>query len=561
MRKQKKIIYTTATLIALILISNIATWAQSPVTPGRSAFHKVMTRIGGMVYALFEPMVILLVGIIRWTPTIYCPTSGGVKIDPDCQEFMATDVLLPHFMRLLIPLYIAALLFTGIYFIIKGGSPRGRGRSKIMLAKLIYSMLLVSLSPLIYQVLLDVSEGMTNWVFAMGNINLYEISKAVQEGRLTGICCMGIMTALILLLAMIIAAVRFFIVVAFALFFPFLLFLYFFDLTRGYGRKWIKQALNWIFTPPVQAFFLVFALTAMQSISQSILQSGVPAILQITISLLMGYILALTGFVMVAATPLIMNQLTGIIGASIAAAGIYMNIPWLATAGGVIEGRRGRALMLAKTVLTRATPTATGFRNLLGGPGLIDYRRGPVYRGRGGASPQRGGGRAPAEGGGGGGRSVAPEPKYDEADDAAVKGGCITMASTQTQRGDDEVTVHHPRMDPFRVNLETKSVRATGPGARAEYRAAVRDARAHADTRTAETRARGAAGTLGARVTGERGSETERSLHDISTKGMVERGEITGRKLPEIGEKMGKARDKEIESMTRRKKKGKKKKT
>ena len=347
----------------------------------------------------------LLVKIILWNPTVYCwPGETG------CSVSAGIDKLLPYFVDILTPLYIAAILFTGLYYIVKSTNPRGRARAKSMLGKLLYSMVLVAMSPILYQSLLDISGMLTYAIYqdpTFGVANLDRLISASTGGELFGLCCMVLQVWFIIIFALIMSIIRYFFVIAFASIFPILLFLYFFDLTRGWGRRYVKEALNWIFTPPVQMLWLGFSILALDS-TGPVLSAWWPAIWGTE---LMGALISLgmaeIGFCMVALTPLIMNQLMNLVGGGIFALGVASNTPWVAAMGGIMQGRQDSGLHAAKSVLTRATPTASAFRAIQYGYGAGMGRMNPGLA-PGTISRMGGGSGGGGSGGGGGGDDESP---------------------------------------------------------------------------------------------------------------------------------------------------------
>lgn len=73
----------------------------------------------------------------------------------------ASHNLIRYFLSLLYPLYILAIVVTGFYILFLPGSIVGRSRAKSLLGKLIVSMVLVSFSPHIMNVLLTFTEQST----------------------------------------------------------------------------------------------------------------------------------------------------------------------------------------------------------------------------------------------------------------------------------------------------------------------------------------------------------------------------------------------------------------
>ncbi len=327
-----------------------------------------------LVQPVLEMEVGWLVTLITVSPTIYCWPDEALP-PKNCRVSAGLDKLLPYFIDILVPLYIAAILFTALYFIVKSTNPRGRARAKSMLSKLLFSMVLVTMSPVIYQMMIDTSNAFVDAMYkepALGLQDMSSLTKAATAGELFGVCCLILFVMLVIAVAAIMVAIRYYFVVVFGALFPILLFLYFFDLTRSWGRKYIREAFNWIFTPVMQMFWLAFAMKALDA-TGPVFSSIDPAIFGTEI---MGAIIslgmALVGFIMVAISPLTMNHLMGLIGGGIFAIGVASSTPWVAAVGGVMQGRQDAGLHAAKSVLTRATPSASAYRGIMYGygPGL-----------------------------------------------------------------------------------------------------------------------------------------------------------------------------------------------
>jgi hypothetical protein len=152
----------------------------------------------------------------------------------------------------------------------------------------------------------------------------------------------------------------------------------------------------------MQMFWLAFAMKALDA-TGPVFTSIDPAIFGTEI---MGAIIslgmALVGFVMVAISPLTMNQLMNLVGGGVFAVGVASNNTWVTALGGVMQGRQDAGLHAAKSVLTRATPTASAFRGIMYGYGA-GLGRGTVGFSPESVSMMSGEGAEGGAGGGGGG--------------------------------------------------------------------------------------------------------------------------------------------------------------
>lgn len=330
----------------------------------------IAQKLMGLIMWWVVPSVKGLFAAIIWTitqnPTIYCLPD---EIAMGCEVIFGFDKFFPYFFDILLPLYIVAFMFTAIYFIVKTTNPRGRARAKSMLSKLMLGLIVIGMAPMIYQAMLDFSQGITIFIYnEFGSPQFDDMSDEITAGTMAGATILCFVTIVILLIVAIVAFVRFFMVIIYALIFPFLLFLYFFDLTRAFGRKWLRRAVGWIMVPPLQAMFLVLSMGALNSIGPVISSSGLSIA-----GPFMGFLIALGGLCMVALAPLMINQVMSLVGGGIAAVGLATNSPWIYGFGGLVDGRGSRALNDTKSVLTRNIETGKGLdaatRRMSGGVG------------------------------------------------------------------------------------------------------------------------------------------------------------------------------------------------
>ncbi|MFH0859947.1 MAG: hypothetical protein V1921_01990 [Candidatus Altiarchaeota archaeon] len=322
---------------------------------------------GSIMQSIMNAIMVILTPLVKWgfdfivwmisiNPTVYCMPS---EIAAGCKVSFGFDRFFPYFFDLLIPLYIVAFMFTAIYFITKTTNARSRARAKAMLSKLILGIIIIGMSPLIYQVMLDISGGLVNFIYeSSGLVNFEDLKQNATAGGALAALAAIILTYLIIIPAIaIVACIRYFMVVTFALVFPLLLFLYFFDLTRGFGRKWLRHAVGWIMVPPLQALFLVLTVASIDSIGPTLDGTLGFAL----VGPLVGFFMTIAGLLMVGLAPLMINHLMSLVGGGVVAVGLASNTPWIAGVGGVLEGRGSKAMNLTKSVLTRGSPAGTGF--------------------------------------------------------------------------------------------------------------------------------------------------------------------------------------------------------
>jgi len=68
------------------------------------------------------------------------------------------------FISLISPLFTLAIVLTSAYLLLYSESPRGRAKAKGVLARLIYALVIVSLSPLVIELLMTLSSTITGLI-------------------------------------------------------------------------------------------------------------------------------------------------------------------------------------------------------------------------------------------------------------------------------------------------------------------------------------------------------------------------------------------------------------
>ncbi len=184
------------------------------------------------------------------------------------------------FIKIVIPLYMLAIAVTGFYLLLISGSPKGRAKAKFLMRDLVVGMVAVSLSPLILQLLVNVSYQATDAVLSQTDIGIVTTSMTSVLGGtdpVNGVLCplcvlhtfvtfieieLGYYTFLPFFLvvwgSLVFFFLRFAIISLWMIIFPLSVLLYSFATTRDVGRNMLEQTILWIY----MQFFIAVILVA-----------------------------------------------------------------------------------------------------------------------------------------------------------------------------------------------------------------------------------------------------------------------------------------------------------
>ncbi|MEA3254201.1 MAG: hypothetical protein U9Q22_00010 [Candidatus Altiarchaeota archaeon] len=172
------------------------------------------------------------------------------------------------FIIILEPVYIMALITTGLYLIFFSGSARGRASAKSMFLSLVIGVVLISLSVEIVKLLLQVSNALTSEILAQYSGDLTAMHKATIDyfkTHMMRLMILDIAASIPFMLLAITTAVgifgvlviRYLMVILLAMVFPVAVFLSIFYPTRRMGRMLLTQLFFWVFLPVGYAIALV----------------------------------------------------------------------------------------------------------------------------------------------------------------------------------------------------------------------------------------------------------------------------------------------------------------
>lgn len=369
-------------------------------------------------------------------PTLYplCDPCG-----PPAASVVLTSngAIIAGMMKLLAPIYVTSVLLTGLYMIFMTESPSGRASAKNNLDKLLVSMVLVAVSPGIYQLLLDISEVMTRGIISV-------VRASVPAGSTLGdsvytalmdapshsqylIANLPILIVMIwsLSLALILMWFRYLIVKVFGIAFPLIIFLWLFGFTKAFGAKLLKFALVWVFTPAISALWLSLAVLMLIASQSGTFAGG-----------MVTPLLFITAMFLMIISPLVMSGLMGWIGGLVAMVG--MMIPGglgiaLAAAGGILQGKDlgsiGGSMIGMRMSMNKAMSSAMGSSGKKGGGIFKAFGAGKKTAAAGGAA--KAGGKAAQAGG----KAVQVAGKATSAAGKAVGAGATAAGAAISATG------------------------------------------------------------------------------------------------------------------------------
>lgn len=334
-----------------------------------------------MEIAALIALIGIVIGFIEGLATTWLYTQNPIVAGPNADP--AILAVVNSFLRLLQPFYILAIILTGVYLLFIGGTPAGRAKAKSMFWKLIFSMVLVTLSMQLFQILLNLSEVLTSAVMNISGVDwstMYGITLpfTILIFTLAGVAALAglnifVTTALIIailynLLIPFIIGLRYLILLILAMLFPFTIFLHFLDFqfTKAFGAKLVRLTFIWTFLPVIMMLVVVGSNIAIGSYADKcgplvglVAIPGVNVLASIFAAIfgnsncLMVILMSLIGTILVFATPFMMSGVMTWIGAGLAMVGMAsFTKSWgtpLTTFGGILAGMGPGALMMGGT--------------------------------------------------------------------------------------------------------------------------------------------------------------------------------------------------------------------
>ena len=256
-----------AALVALICLASVAYAAPSKIDDFLSTTADAILKF----FAEMSRKLVVLgsfwsrINAIKYEVYDNLPYHLSKKLDVTDPQIAGIS---GYFIRIILPLYVTAILLTGMYLIFFSGSPHGRSRAKYMLRNLILGMFLVSMSIPIMQLLQGASATLVESILAQGPLNIGFIYKkgidylnyrtADFMWSNIAVAIPFILTSLFLAAGLfMMLAIRYFMIIFLTAFFPCIIFLSMFGPTRNIGNTLVKQLFFWSFLPAGYALALI----------------------------------------------------------------------------------------------------------------------------------------------------------------------------------------------------------------------------------------------------------------------------------------------------------------
>jgi len=186
---------------------------------------------------------------------VYDSLQGLMLINPPL-SYSAIYNTIRYFIMILEPLYITAIIVTGLYFFFSSASPAGRTRARNLLPILVLSMVATSLSINILQILFNFSYELSKGIIVNSKVNPSGIFTQTIDDLVGFFTSSTLATFdggylfIVLILFLVggmftVLTIRYVVLLFFTLAFPVGIFLYTFSFSRGIGRVILEQTILW----------------------------------------------------------------------------------------------------------------------------------------------------------------------------------------------------------------------------------------------------------------------------------------------------------------------------
>ncbi len=262
-RSEKKRLLVSAIVLSLLLVINaeekfyepsekVPLWKEFLEGSSDPATYFLGTFVQRMLFMFRSTQEIL-----KLSKTTYGGFENFLLVNPSFSD-PRIATMTSYTISILEPLYVTAIILLGIYIIFISGSPLGRAKAKASLIKLILSMILISVSPAILQLLLSMSNGLSQNILSLAPANFLEMHEETTANfaRMTQNVGVGnvnlgvlfIMFSYLLTLGAFLSLIaRYFLVIVLGILFPVSIFLFGFSLTRDIGKALLAMLFFCVF--------------------------------------------------------------------------------------------------------------------------------------------------------------------------------------------------------------------------------------------------------------------------------------------------------------------------
>lgn len=179
-------------------------------------------------------------------------------------------------LRILLPVYSLLIVSIAFYLLFLSSSPKGRENAKSMLSKLVITMVIISLSTQIIEVIFTVSRDLTMSIFSLTGL---EIIREILDGGIRGNFVlatwllvsdveMGVIPFILVYIfawmPYMVIAMRNIIITALMILFPLGIILYFIQPLKYIGKTILEQFFIWTF---IQAFIALALVSVAKAFS------------------------------------------------------------------------------------------------------------------------------------------------------------------------------------------------------------------------------------------------------------------------------------------------------
>lgn len=202
---------------------------------------------------------------------LYNPPSNGIL------------PFLSALLKILTPIYSLLIVSVGFYLLFLSSSPMGRAKAKSMLAKLIITMVIISVSPQIIDAVFGLSSDLTNSIFHLagkhnihsilseGIFSMYVLTSWLVPADVEIGVIPYIMLYMFAWMPYLIISLRTIILTALMLALPAGILLYFIPALKSIGKSILEQFLIWTF---MQAFMALALVSVVKAFSVTTLVSN-----------------------------------------------------------------------------------------------------------------------------------------------------------------------------------------------------------------------------------------------------------------------------------------------